>query len=99
MNMDFNALMKQAQKMQSDLQKTQSKLEETIYEGKSNGIVVKVNGKNECQSIEIPDELLEDKEMLQDMLMIAFNNAVEESSKDRESQLGGITAGLNIPGM
>lgn len=99
MNMDLNALMKQAQQMQKDLQNTQSKLEETIYEGKSNGIVVKMNGKNECQSIEIPDELLEDKEMLQDMLMIAFNNANKEASQDRENQLGGITSGLNIPGM
>lgn len=97
--MDMNALLKQAQKMQADLQKTQSKLEETIYEGKSNGIVVKLNGKNECQEIIIPEELMDDREMLQDLLLIAFNNANEAIEQDREDQLGGITGGLNIPGM
>lgn len=97
--MDINMLMKQAQKMQTDLKKTQSKLEATIYEGNSNGIVVKMNGKNEVTEIHIPDELMEDKEMLQDMLMIAMNHAVEAVSQDREKQLGGLTAGLNIPGL
>lgn len=97
--MDMNAILKQAQKMQADLAKTQTKLEETIYEGKSNGIVVKMNGKNECQSIEIPEELMDDREMLQDLLLIAFNNANEMIAEDRENQLGGITSGLNIPGM
>lgn len=97
--MDINMLMKQAQKMQTDLKKTQSKLESTIYEGNSNGIVVKMNGKNEVTEIYIPDELMEDKEMLQDMLMIAINHAVEAVSQDRENQLGGLTAGLNIPGL
>lgn len=97
--MDINMIMKQAQKMQADLKKTQSKLEATIYEGQSNGIVVKMNGKNECQEITIPEELMEDREMLQDMLMIAFNNAVEKCEADRESQLGGLASGLNLPGM
>lgn len=97
--MDMNAILKQAQKMQADLQKTQAKLEETIYEGKSNGIVVKVNGKNECQEITIPEELMDDREMLQDVLLIAFNEAIKASEADREDQLGGITNGLNIPGM
>lgn len=97
--MDMSMIMRQAQKMQADLKKTQKKLESTIYEGTSNGISVKINGKNECQEINIPDELMDDKEMLQDMLMIAFNNATESCAKDRENQLGGLTAGLNIPGM
>ncbi len=97
--MDINMIMKQAQKMQADLKKTQSKLEATVYEGKSNGIVVKVNGKNECQEITIPEELMDDREMLQDMLLIAFNNAIAASEEDRENQLGGLTSGLNLPGM
>lgn len=97
--MDMSMIMRQAQKMQADLKKTQKKLESTIYEGTSNGISVKINGKNECQEISIPDELMDDKEMLQDMLMIAFNNAAEACAKDRENQLGGLTAGLNVPGM
>lgn len=97
--MDFNALMKQAKQMQADLQKTQSELEEKIYEGSSNGIVIKMNGKNEVQEINIPQELMDDKDMLQDMLLIAFNNASQAAAKDRDEQLGAATKGLNIPGM
>ena len=69
--MDINMIMRQAQKMQADLKKTQSKLEATIYEGESNGIKIQINGKCECQSITIPEELMDDREMLQDMLLIA----------------------------
>ena len=47
----------------------------------------------------IPEELMDDREMLQDMLLIAFNNAVSKCDEDRENQLGGLTAGLNLPGM
>ena len=91
--MDINMIMRQAQKMQADLKKTQSKLEATIYEGESNGIKIQINGKCECQSITIPEELMDD------MLLIAFNNAVSKCDEDRENQLGGLTAGLNLPGM
>ena len=97
--MDINMIMRQAQKMQDDLKKTQSRLEATIYEGESNGIKIQINGKCECQSITIPEELMDDREMLQDMLLIAFNNAVSKCDEDRENQLGGFTAGLNLPGM
>lgn len=97
--MDLNALMKQAKQMQDDLKKTQAALEEKIYEGTSNGIVIKINGKNEAQEVSIPRELMDDKDMLQDMILIAFNNAVEAAAKDRDEQIGAATKGLNIPGM
>ena len=97
--MDINMIMRQAQKMQADLKKTQSNLEASIYEGESNGIKIQINGKCECQSITIPEELMDDREMLQDMLLIAFKNAVSKCDEDRENQLGGLTAGLNLPGM
>ena len=66
--MDLNALMKQAKQMQDDLKKTQAALEEKIYEGTSNGIVIKINGKNEAQEVSIPQELMDDKDILQDMI-------------------------------
>ena len=97
--MDLNALMKQAKQMQDDLKKTQAALEEKIYEGTSNGIVIKINGKNEAQEVSIPQELMDDKDILQDMILIAFNSAVEAAAKDRDEQIGAATKGLNIPGM
>lgn len=97
--MDLNALMKQAKQMQDDLQQAQTELEKQIYEGTSNGIVIQMNGKNEVQSVIIPQELMNDKDMLQDMMLIAFNNAVEAAEKAREAKMGEATKGLNIPGM
>jgi len=97
--MDFNSMMMQAKKMQANLNNTMKKLEETEYEGSSNGIVVKMNGKGEVLSINIPDEVMDDREMLQDMLLIAFNNANSSKEEDREKQLGKVTGGINIPGM
>ena len=97
--MDLNALMKQAKQMQDDLKQAQTELENQIYEGTSNGIVIKMNGKNEVQSVIIPQELMDDREMLQDMILIAFNNAVDAAAKDREDKIGAATKGLNIPGM
>ena len=97
--MDLNALMKQAKQMQDDLQQAQTELEKQIYEGTSNGIVIQMNGKNEVQSVIIPQELMNDKDMLQDMMLIAFNNAVEAAEKAHEAKMGEATKGLNIPGM
>ena len=93
--MDFGKLMEQAQQMQASLAQIQEELAETIYIGKSQGIVVKMNGNNEITEIEIPDELInpEDKEML-----IAANEAADNVRQDREARLGAAAGGLNIPG-
>lgn len=101
--MDFSKLMEQAQKMQKDLSEMEEELSETIYIGKcgNNEVIVRINGRYEMQEIEIADELMtpENKEMLQDMILIAQNNAVENASNDRESRLGAATAGIQIPGL
>lgn len=101
--MDFSKLMEQAQKMQQDLTEMQSELAETIYTGKcgNSEVVVKINGRNEMQEIQIADDLmtLDNKEMLQDMILIAQNAAVEKAAKDREEKMGAATAGINIPGL
>ena len=75
----------------------------TEYEGKAggNGVKVVVNGRNEVQSVEIADDLMtvDNKEMLQDLILIAVNEAVEKAFQDRENKLGSATSGLNLPGM
>ena len=64
-------------------------------------MIVRVNGRNEMQEIEIADELmtLDNKEMLQDMILIAQNDAVAKAAKDREERMGAATAGIQIPGL
>jgi DNA-binding YbaB/EbfC family protein len=102
--MDMKRLMEQAQQMQKKLKKIEEELDETIYEGTtggSEGVTVKIKGNNETVEISIHDDLLakENKEELQDMLLIAFNSAVDQAKADREKKMGAITQGISIPGM
>ena len=101
--MDIQKLMEQARQMQDNLGRIEEELNATKYEGKAggNGVKVVVNGRNEVQSVEIADDLMtvDNKEMLQDLILIAVNEAVEKAFQDRENKLGSATSGLNLPGM
>ncbi len=96
--MNMQALMKQAQMMQKELQKTQKDLENTIYEGSSSLVFVKMNGKKELVSVEIKKDSefdAEDLEMLEDMILVAVNDAVKKVDKDKESKLAKYGNGLS----
>ena len=99
--MDLQKLLEQAQAMQASLSSVETQLKDTMYEGSSNGVKIVMNGENEVQEIFIPDDLKdkENKEMLQDVLLIAFNNANEKIIADRESKMNAITQNVHIPGM
>lgn len=99
--MDLQKLLEQAQAMQASLSSVETQLKDTMYEGSSNGVKIVLNGENEVQKISIPDDLMdkENKEMLQDVLLIAFNNANEKIIADRESKMNAITQNVHIPGM
>lgn len=96
--MNMQKLMQEAQKMQKQLQKDQEELENTIYEGKSSNVVVKLNGKYEVISFKfnIDDNLdNDDIEMLEDMAVVAFNDAVKKISADKEKKMGKYGHGLS----
>ena len=96
--MNMQALMKQAQMMQKELQKTQKDLENTIYEGSSSLVFVKMNGKKELVSVEIKKDSefdAQDLEMLEDMILVAVNDAVKKVDKDKESKLAKYGNGLS----
>lgn len=99
--MDLQKLLEQAQAMQASLSSVETQLKDTMYEGSSNGVKIVMNGENEVQKISIPDDLMdkENKEMLQDVLLIAFNNANEKIIADRESKMNAITQNVHIPEM
>ncbi|HMU89150.1 MAG: YbaB/EbfC family nucleoid-associated protein [Pseudomonadales bacterium] len=94
-------LMKQAQKLQEQMQKTQDELANLQVCGESGAGLVKVTmtGRHDVKRVEIDPALLqEEKEMLEDLLAAAVNDAVrrvEEASRDKISSL---SAGLNLPG-
>ncbi len=88
--MNIQNLMKQAQQMQKDLQKTQKEIEDTIYEGISSLVYVKINGNKEIIKLEIKDkENLEkdDLEILEDMIMVAINDAIKKVDIDKSNKL------------
>ena len=100
---NMNKLMKQAQKMQAQLMKAQEDLNKKDVEGTAGGGMVKVvlNGAQELQSISLNPEVVDpdDVEMLEDLIIAAFNNAQEKVKELSNSAFGGLTSGMNIPGI
>ena len=103
MNRQFRRQMKQMQDVQAMLAKAQDELAEKEVEASVGGGMVKVvmNGKQEMKSITISPDVVdpEDVEMLQDLVQAAVSEAIEKSQGLASNHLGGLTAGLNIPGM
>ena len=98
-NMNMQALMRQAQNLQKDMLKIQEEIEKTEFEGENSLIKVKVNGKKEILSINIDKSSNMDKddiEMLEDMIMVAINNAFKKVDALREQKMSKFG---NIPGM
>ncbi|HEY9582073.1 YbaB/EbfC family nucleoid-associated protein [Savagea faecisuis] len=100
---NMQGMMKQMQKMQKKMTEAQEKLgEERIVGEAGNGMVkVTVSGHREVLDIEIDPELAdpEDVEMLQDIIIIATNDALKKAEQLSESTMGQFTKGLNLPGM
>lgn len=93
-------LMKQAQQMQEKLQK---QLEATVVEATAGGgmVSVKMNGQKHLLSIQIEPEVFTggDKDMLQDLILAAVNEATRKVDAAMSEQLGSMTGGLKIPGL
>ena len=96
-------MMAQIQRMQNQLAKAQEELAALTVEGTAGGGAVKVtmNGHRELRSIAIAPEAVdpEDVETLEEMITAAFNDASKKAQDLSESKLGGLTGGLNIPGL
>ena len=100
---NMNQLLKQAQKMQTDMQKMQEDLETKEIETSVGGgaVTVKVNGKKEVVDIQIKPEVIDpdDIEMLQDLVLSAVNEALRSVDDMQSSQMNKLTGGMNIPGL
>lgn len=95
--MNMQKLMQEAQRMQAKLLKEQEELEKTNYEGNSSLVNVVVNGKKNVVSVKINlEEGLEkeDVEMLEDMLLVALNDALKKADDDKEKRMGKYSQGL-----
>jgi len=93
-------IMKQAQKMQADMQKAQEELANMEVTGKSGGglVTVLMTGRHDVKRVSIDDSLMEDdKEMLEDLLAAAVNDAVRQVEEQSQARMSGMTAGMNLP--
>ena len=100
---NMNDMLKQAQKMQENMQKMQAELEAKEIESSVGGgaVTVKVNGKKELIDIKIKPEVVDpdDIEMLQDLVLSAVNEALRSVDEMQSSQMSKVTGGMNIPGL
>jgi nucleoid-associated protein EbfC len=94
-------MMKQAQAMQTKMAAEQEKLAKQEYTGSSGGGVVDitVSGKGELLKIKISKELMdpEEVEILEDLVVAAFNEAKKKQTEDSESSMSGMMGGMNLP--
>ena len=99
---NMNNLMKQAQKLQQEMEKVQKDLEVAEFEASVGGgaVLVKVNGKKELTHIEIKPEVVDpdDVEMLQDLVLSAVNQAIKKADEETSSKMGKLTGGMGMPG-
>ncbi len=100
---NMNQMLKQAQKMQEDMATLQSDLEAREYSATSGGgaVNVTVDGKHLIKSIKINPDIIDpdDAEMIEDLVTVAVNEAINNAIKTAEEEMGAITGGLNLPGM
>jgi len=91
-------MMQQLQKQQEQLQATQAQLADEVVSASAGGgaVVVQVTGDQRCQAVEIDPELIQagDAEMLQDLVLTAFNSALDKSRELAAERLGPLTGGL-----
>jgi len=94
--------MKQAKIMQKKMEEIKEELKEMKFEASSGGGVVKIiaNGDQEILEVKINKEMvdMDDLDMLEDMIMVASNDAIKQSKEESKNRIAGLTGGLNIPG-
>ena len=100
---DIKALMEQAKKMQTEIEKSQENLEQIVTTGSAGADMVQVtiNGANKILKIDIVDEVYqtENKKMLEDLIVAAVNNAYSNAQEEIKKEMSKITSGFpSIPG-
>jgi DNA-binding YbaB/EbfC family protein len=103
---NMTQLIKQARDVQKKIEEVQNELDELTIEGDSGGGMVKVvvNGKQQLLELTIDqDAIIEDKELLEDLIISAVNNALAKSLEESQNRMNAVTGnmlgGMNIPGL
>jgi DNA-binding YbaB/EbfC family protein len=100
---DYGSMMKQAKIMQKKIMEAQEELKNMEFEASAGGgaVKVRVNGSQEVMEVKINKEIIEsgDTEMIEDMVMVAVNDAIKQSRDEAKNKMSAITGGMSIPGM
>lgn len=100
---NMNNLMKQAQKLQKQMEEMKEEIEKKTVEASSGGgaVTAVVSGKKEIIDIKIKPEVVDpdDVEMLQDLIIAAINEAISKAGEMMEQEMAKVTGGFNIPGL
>lgn len=101
--MNMNAMLRQAQKMQADMEKARQELDAKEYEFTSGGgeVCAVVNGKFECTKLTISPDVIdpEDAEMLADLILLSVNGAIRAAREDAETTMNRLSGGVNMGGL
>ena len=95
-------IMKQAQEMQQKMQELQDKMVSSEFDGQAGGGLVKVtvNGKGEMRKLSIDDSIIDpaEKEVMEDLIIAAFNDAKNNAESNFNDEMGNVTGGMQLPG-
>ena len=101
--MNINKMMKEAQKMQAKMTKMQEEMKERVLETEAGGGMIKlsINGERKITALKIDPEAVDpdDVTMLEDLIIVAVNSAIDKIGEFEQEELGKITGGMKIPGM
>lgn len=102
-NKNVSNVVKQAQKMQEEMERVQAEMEDKTVEATSGGgaVTVTANGKKEIVSLKISPDAVdpEDVETLEDLVMVAVNDAIQKADDMMAEGMSAVTGGINIPGL
>lgn len=99
---NIGGILKQAQQMQENLRKAQEELAKVEVTGSAGGglVTITMTCRHDVKRVKLDPSLLsDDKEVLEDLIAAAMNDAVRKAEETTQQRLSGLTAGLNIPGM
>ncbi len=101
MGFDPQKMLKQAQKMQEQLQAVQKELDDLQVQGSAGGgaVMITTDGKGQVKAVKISKEAAGDAEMLEELILAAFQDAQQKAAQMAQEKMSNVTQGLNVPNL
>lgn len=98
---NMQQMIKQAQNMQKQMLKVQEEIAQLKFEGSAGGglVTVVVSGQQTVEKVVISEKAMEDRELLEDMVLTAINDGMTKSAEESKKRLAAVTGGLKVPGL